>query len=137
MFIVQFLVTSTGIVLHRSKLLRRFSFAAFFGHLRNRIPTDKQSLWRLTSNFQNAYHLSNISTLRWINVEEPPPVLDDKLVLVFLWRSSDITNPDYVRMLDKISCSYTQVAIIAIHTPKFDYEIDSHFVRMALEVSRT
>ncbi|GJD08930.1 NHL repeat-containing protein 2 [Galdieria sulphuraria] len=132
-FLGLFLVTSLGIVFHRSKLLRRFSFAAFFGHLRNRIPTDKQSLWRFTFHVQKAYRLLNISTLRWINVEEPPPILDNKLLVVFLWRSSDISNPDYVRVLQRISVSYPQVAVVAIHTPKFDYEIDSHFVRIALE----
>ncbi|KAK4524460.1 hypothetical protein GAYE_SCF03G2361 [Galdieria yellowstonensis] len=132
-FVALFLVTSTGIILHRSKLLRRFSFAALFGQLRGRVPTDK-NLQRFLSNTQNAYRLSNrISTLRWINVEEPPPILDNKLILVLLWRASDISNPDYIRMLQRISHSYPPVAIVAIHTPKFDYEIDSHFVRMALE----
>lgn len=68
-------------------------------------------------------------------MEEPPPILENKLILVLLWRASDISNPDYIRMLQRISHSYPPVAIVAIHTPKFDYEIDSHFVRMALEVS--
>ncbi|GJQ11211.1 hypothetical protein GpartN1_g3002.t1 [Galdieria partita] len=132
-FLGLFLVTSLGIVLHRSKLLRRFSFVAVFGHLRNRIPTDKESLWYFTCNVQRAYRLLHISTLRWINVEEPPPMLDNKLLVAFLWRSSDISNPDYIRVLQRVSISYPQVAIVAIHTPKFDYEIDSHFVRIALE----
>eukprot|EP00871_Galdieria_phlegrea_P005287 jgi/Galph1/575/GphlegSOOS_G5418.1 len=133
-FLGLFLVTFFGIVLQRSKLFRRFSFSALFKRLNSYIPSDKESLVRLATknSFNNTHRIFDVSKMQWINLDSSPTNLLDKLLVVFLWRSSDILNYDYVEELNVCS-NYSQVALIGVHVPKFDYEMDIHFIRVAMQ----
>uniref|UniRef100_A0A7S3A0M0 Thioredoxin-like fold domain-containing protein n=1 Tax=Rhodosorus marinus TaxID=101924 RepID=A0A7S3A0M0_9RHOD len=134
--------TSTILAAQRYSSIRRWSFTAFRGVLRERYPPtsgNSVALARFMMEGIKNGPIANLKNLTWINVQ--PPRLKDRLLLVHIWRMSDVRTMDIMARLEKVIFGMKKelsgaVATLSVHCAKFDSERIPPFIQEAAEEMR-
>jgi len=141
-FLAAFMFASTILAAQRHSSIRRWSFAAFSGVLRERYPPtsgNSVALARFMMEGIKSGPISNLKNLSWINVQ--PPRLKDRLLLVHIWRISDVRTTDVMTRLEKVIIGmkkelFGAVATLSVHCAKFNSERIPPFIQEAAEEMR-
>ncbi|KAA8497125.1 NHL repeat-containing protein 2 [Porphyridium purpureum] len=129
--------TVIGLASQRNKALRRYSLAGLVAALNSRRIAPNMNLKTFALEGLQTAPRADLSKLVWVNVADAPD-LKDRVVVVHIFRASDLNVQETLRRLDKSLRETTAhlpedarraAQIISVHSPKFDLEFDSRVVQ--------